>query len=147
MLFIRARPIPRNICPTAQVPRHVTAAHSKAQRLAELRQPYEEAVSPEHAPDAELLAGYMAYIKAEEAHADPARVQVGAGVGAGAGRQACGWLWRAAGGCRWLAVGRARGMACKAVKLDMRARWPQLGGRDKHHAGFPLPLSPLLHQL
>ena len=60
----------------AQVPPNVAAAHGKAAKLLDLRRPYEEAVGGERPADAELLAAYMAYAKAEEAHGDPARVQV-----------------------------------------------------------------------
>ncbi|GAB4820618.1 hypothetical protein N2152v2_007664 [Parachlorella kessleri] len=59
-----------------EVPAHVLSSYKKAQKLVDLRKPYEEAVGPGHAVDAELLAAYMAYIKAEEAHGEPARVQI-----------------------------------------------------------------------
>lgn len=66
-----------NFARRPQVPDAVAAAYAKAQKLLDLRRPYEEAVCGEgRSPDAELLAAYMAYAKAEEAQGDPARVQV-----------------------------------------------------------------------
>lgn len=79
------------ICPAPQVPAHVIAAYEKAQGLVQARRQYENSLAGSEgggggeaaAADTGLLAAYMAYAKAEEAHGDPARVQVGCwGTGA-----------------------------------------------------------------
>jgi hypothetical protein len=49
---------------------------AKAAAAAELRAANEEAVAPGRPADQDLLAAYVAYVKLEEAHGDPARVQV-----------------------------------------------------------------------
>lgn len=60
----------------AQLPEHVQAGYSKAQSAVAVRRASEAAVAPGREADSELLAAYMAYIKLEEAQAEPARVQV-----------------------------------------------------------------------
>ena len=58
-----------------QMPEALRAAYDKAQHAAELRQPYEASVAGGRPADADLLAAYMAYVKAEERQGDPTRVQ------------------------------------------------------------------------
>eukprot|EP00798_Chlamydomonas_sp_ICE-L_P021550 gene21550-28543_t len=57
------------------VPPHIMKAHTKAQEAAQLRMSYETAVSADKAPDANVLAAFLAYVKLEQAQGDPARVQ------------------------------------------------------------------------
>jgi hypothetical protein len=61
--------------PTAQVVQHVRQKFEAAQKQLDLRRPYEDAVMTEAPADPNLLAAYLAYIKAEEKEGDPARVQ------------------------------------------------------------------------
>ena len=58
----------------ASIPDHVRRAADKARQAAALRAAHEAAVARGRPADAALLAAYLAYIKLEQAHGDPARV-------------------------------------------------------------------------
>jgi hypothetical protein len=78
-LFSRSPRRPPPAKPQAAVPDHIQKAAQRAQQAAALRRAHEAAVAPGRAADAALLAAYLAYIKLEETHGDPARVQVRCG--------------------------------------------------------------------
>ncbi|WIA33569.1 hypothetical protein OEZ86_006693 [Tetradesmus obliquus] len=60
----------------AAVPDHIKSAVERSAAAAQLRAAHEAAVGGDKAPDASLLAAYMAYIQLEKAQKDPARVQL-----------------------------------------------------------------------